>query len=214
MSILRRRRSLSAKDEGTTLIELLVVMVIFSIILGVITTTIISMLRQSQRENGLDNDLDASRKVVTLFDHSARYANAITTPGVGTDGSTYVEWQTGNTGLQQTCTQWRYVPTGGLMQYRTWQPPLSGLGAVTAPPWITAAIGMSQTGATPVWAITSGVKSDTSSIYDEREELTVTFTATSGSPSTSSSTQLTLTAINSAASSPPTPAVCTQVGRP
>jgi hypothetical protein len=203
-----------AGDEGTTLVELIVVMIIFSIILGIITTAIATMLHQSQKESGLDNDLDASRKVVTLLDHSTRYANAITLPGTGTDGSLYVEWQTGNAGQQQTCTQWRYVPTGGMMQYRTWQPPLSGIGTVTPTGWATAAIGITPVGSAPLFAITSGSSSLTSSKYDAREELAVQFTATSGVPSTSSSTQVTLTAINSSSSSPPLAATCTQVGRP
>jgi type II secretory pathway component PulJ len=207
-------RGLRKSDEGTSLIELLVVAIIFTIILGIITTAIVNMFRQSQKETGQDNNLDAARKVISMLDRSVRFANAVTLPGTGTDGSLYVEWQSGNSGQQQTCTQWRYVPGTGQMQWRTWQPPISGLGTVTATGWATAATGMSQIGTTPVFAITSGTKTSTSSTSDTREELAVSFTGTSGSPSTSSASQVTITAINTTTSVPPTTATCTQVGRP
>jgi prepilin-type N-terminal cleavage/methylation domain-containing protein len=208
------RRARRAGDQGTSLIELMVVMIIFTIILGIITSAIINMERQGQRENGQANDLDAARKVVNLLDYSARFANAVTLPGTGTDGSLYVEWQSGNTGQQQTCTQWRYVPTGGMLQYRSWQPPLSGIGTVTPSGWATAATGISQVGATPVFSITSGTKSQTSSKLDTKEELAVQFNAASGVPSMNVATQITLTAINTSSQSPPLTATCTQVGRP
>jgi type II secretory pathway pseudopilin PulG len=202
-----RRRSRNS-DEGTSLIELLVVMIIFTMIMAIITTAIVNMVHQSQKESGQTNNLNASRKVITLLDHSVRYANAITLPGTGTDGNTYVEFRTGNTGQQQTCTQWRYVTVGGKLQWRTWQPPLSGTGTVTATGWATAAIGISKVGATPIFSVSP------SSSADAKEELDVTFTSTSGAPVTSSASQDTITAINSSSPSPPTTATCTEVGRP
>ena len=204
----RLRDRIRHSDEGTSLIELLVVMIIFTMIMAIITTAIVNMMRESRRQTGQSNDMSAARKVVTLLDHSARYANAITTPGTGTDGNLYVEFQTGNTGQQQTCTQWRYVSTTGKLQWRTWQPPLSGIGTVTAGNWSTAATGISKVGSTPVFSISP------TSTADSKEELTVTFTASSGAPSTSSASQLTLTAINSTSDTAPTTATCTQVGRP
>lgn len=202
------RRRLRNSDEGTSLIELLVVMIIFTMIMAIITTAIVNMVHQSQKESGQSNNLNSSRKVIEMFDHSVRYANAITTPGTGTDGSYYVEFRTGNTGQQQTCTQWRFVPTGGKMQWRTWQPPLSGLGSVTATSWSTAAIGMSKVGVAQVFSIAP------SSAADTKEELVVQFTATSGAPPTSSTSQVTITAINSPSPIAPTTATCTEVGRP
>jgi Tfp pilus assembly protein PilW len=202
------RRRLRNSDEGTSLIELLVVSIVFMMILAIITSAILTMTRQTQTETGQANNLDASRKVISLLDHSVRYANAVTAPGTGTDGSYYVEWQTGNAGQQQTCTQWRWVPATGAMQWRTWQPPLTPPGSVTATAWATAALGFSQVGATPIFSVGASNAADT------KEELTVQFTATSGVRPTSSANQVTLTAINSATSSPPTTATCTQVGRP
>jgi type II secretory pathway pseudopilin PulG len=201
----RRRRN---SDEGTSLIELLVVMIVFTMIMAIITSAIVNMVHQSQRESGQTNDLNAARKVITLLDHSVRYANAITAPGVGTDGNYYVEFQTGNTLQQQTCTQWRYVAVGGKLQWRTWQPPLTGLFTGSATTWATAAIGMTPVGSTPIFTIVQ------SSALNSREELNVMFTATSGAPPTSSTSQVTLTAINSPTAIPPVTATCTQVGRP
>jgi type II secretory pathway pseudopilin PulG len=202
------RRRLRNSDEGTSLIELLVVMIVFTMIMAIITSAIVNMIHQSQKESGQTNDLNASRKVITLLDHSVRYANAITAPGVGTDGNYYVEFQTGNTGQQQTCTQWRYVSAGGKLQWRTWQPPLTGVFTGSATAWSTAAIGMTQVGSTPIFTIAP------SSSIDSREELNVQFTATSGAPPSSSNSQVTLTAINSQANVPPLTPTCTQVGRP
>lgn len=203
------RRSRARGDDGVTLVEMLVSMLIFSIILGIITTAIVAMLHQEQKESGQANDLDASRKVIEALDHSVRYANAITTPGTGADGSDYVEWQSGNVGQQQTCSQWRYVPSSGMFESRTWQPPLSGVGSVTATAWVVEAVGMSQVGSTPVFSIAPSSPSST------KEELDVTFQSTSGAPATTSASQVSLTAINSTSSSAPTGvnAVCTQVGR-
>jgi Tfp pilus assembly protein PilE len=202
------------QDAGTTLVEMLVVMIVFTIILGIITSAIIAMLHQQQKENGQANNLDASRKVIEALDHSTRYANAITSPGTGTDGGSYVEWQVGNAGQQQTCYQWRYEPSTGYLQSRSWQPPLTGSGSVTPTGWSTEATGISLTGATPIWSITPALAADVSA--NTKEQLTVSFTSTSGTPSSSSASQVTLTAINSTSEAAPTgaSAVCTQVGRP
>jgi Tfp pilus assembly protein PilW len=197
------RGRLRNSDEGTSLIELLVVMIVFTMILAIITSAIITMQRQTQTETGQANNLDASRKVIELLDRSVRYANGITAPGIGTDGSLYVEWETGNAGQQQTCTQWRWVSVGGAMQWRTWK-----VGINTPTSWATAAIGMSQVGATPIFSIAASNAATT------KEELAVLFTATSGPRPASSVSEVTLTAINSATSSPPTTAICTGVGRP
>lgn len=203
-----RRRS-PATDAGFTLVEMLVSMIVFAIILGIITTAIVTMMRQTQRQSGQADNLDASRKVIEMLDHSVRYANAVSQPGTGTDGSYYVEWQSGNTNQQQTCTQWRYVPSGGQLQQRTWQPPLSGVGTVTPGPWATEAVRMSPVGSTPIFSL-STTPSNT------KEELDVQFTASNGAPSTSSVSQVSLTAINSTSATAPTGvnAICTQVGRP
>lgn len=210
--MLSMHRSRRESDAGFTLIELMIVTVIFGIILAIVTGAIVTMLHQEQRESGQANNLDASRKVIQSLDHSVRYANAITTPGTGTDGSYYVEWQTGNVGQQQTCTQWRWVPAGGKLQWRTWLPPLTGSATPTATAWAVEAIGIGKVGTTPIFAFPSATQMTTNA----KEQLVVNFTSTSGAPSTTASSQVSLTAINSTSSSAPTAGngICTQIGRP
>jgi type II secretory pathway pseudopilin PulG len=206
MHRVRRRRS-ERRDTGTTLIELLVVMIVFSIIMGTITTAVVVMLKQQQRQTITGNDMDAGRKLIELLDRQVRYANAINTPGTGTDGNFYVEWRSGNGGQQQTCTQWRYVPTTGRVEQRSWQPPLAGNGSVTATSWVPLAFNVKLIGATPVWSITP------TSALSSHEELTMVFAVSSGTPAVTTNNQVTLTAINSTGSAAPT-ALCQEVGRP
>jgi prepilin-type N-terminal cleavage/methylation domain-containing protein len=210
-----------AEDSGVSLVETIVAMMIFAIILTVITASIVTMLKQQRKQTSQTDDLNAARNVIEMLDHQVRYANALTTPGTGTDGSTYVEFRSGYDDLQQTCTQWRYVPTSGAMQYRTWLPPLTGSGSVTAGSWSTAGTGFTVVGTTPIFSIappttTSSGTQTAQTNADTHYQLTVTFNVSSGSPSVTSQSQVTITAINSTRSpiSPTPPSVCTEIGRP
>lgn len=207
-------------DQGYTLVELLVSSAIFLIIVGVVATSLIAMLRTSDRENGQTNDLDAARNVLSLLDHSARYANAVTAPGTGTGGSYYVEYRTGNEGQQQTCYQWRFVPSSGKIQERTWEPPMTYVTGSTVTPsgWATRATGASLVGATPIWQLnpTSGNSIDSAAADADRVTLAVEFNVTQGAPAQTQQFQTSLTAINSSSSQPT--AVCdaadSGIGRP
>ncbi|HEX3824344.1 MAG TPA: prepilin-type N-terminal cleavage/methylation domain-containing protein [Mycobacteriales bacterium] len=218
----RTRRG--ANEAGISLVEVLVSTLIFGIIVSIITASIVAMLRQERTQNSQTTNLDAARSVITKLDHQARYANAVSTPGTGTDGSYYVEFQTGNTSQQQTCTQWRYVPVGGTVQYRTWQPPLGGSGSSTASAWSTVGTGFSlipSTPATQIWTLgptVTGPLASSSTAYstDSHYQLLVDFDASNGTPKETAQSQVAITAINSTrnAASPTPPAVCTQNGRP
>ena len=138
-------------------------------------------MRQERKETGQTNNLNSSRKVIALLDHSVRYANAVTAPGTGTDGSYYFEFQTGNAGQQQTCTQWRWVPTGGTMQWRTWQPPLTGSWNGDADRLGDRRDRHQPGRRTPIFSDRASNRRRT-----PRKQLNVQFNATSGSPPTSS----------------------------
>jgi prepilin-type N-terminal cleavage/methylation domain-containing protein len=194
-------------DRGSTLVELIVVMAVFGIFITLFTASTTSMFGQLRRQQGTTDNLDVSRKVILLLDKQVRYANFIATPGTGTDGNTYVEWRTGNKGQQQQCTQWRYITTTNQLQYRTWLPPLSGVGTVAATSWVTEAAGISPKTGTPLWSITP------TSANANREALTVTFVATHGKPAKSTTSQVSLTGLNTP-SAAPTGATCTEVSRP
>jgi prepilin-type N-terminal cleavage/methylation domain-containing protein len=217
----RERRT--SNDEGVSLVEVLVATLIFGIILSIITASIVAMLRQERTQNSQTTDLNSARKVITMLDHQVRYANAVTTPGTGTDGSFYVEFRTGNTNLQQTCTQWRYVPTGGVMQYRTWKPLFLSAGSTTPSAWATAGVGFTPVTGVPVFALAqSSLLSQTSTqltaqaAADTHFQLAVAFNATTGSPAVTTESAVTITAINSTRTpaAPTPPAVCTENGRP
>jgi prepilin-type N-terminal cleavage/methylation domain-containing protein len=208
MTWLRDRVARDNDEAGFTLIELIVVMSIFSMILVIITGTIVGMLTQTRRETGTSDNLDGQRRVIETLDRSVRFASDINTPGTGSDGGLYVEYEVGNSGQQQTCYQYRWEPSTQVIQSRTWQPPLNGGGSVTATSWATVASGITQYNGLPVFsmgAVTGAV----------HEELDIQFTIThQEGPARSSQASVALTAINSAEAVPVSPAVCNEVGRP
>jgi type II secretory pathway pseudopilin PulG len=207
--IQRLRSQEHPNDAGVSLIELIVSMGIFVSIMGIITAAVMSMMGQTRKELGQSDNLDSARKIIQNLDQSVRYANAVTTPGTGTDGAYYVEYRTGNTGQQQTCWQWRYVPSTSLVQVRHWLPPVAGVGSTSPTAWVLEGTGISLVGATPIWSITPNPP-----VPDNvHQELIVSFNASHGAPVTSQANQVTLTAINTASSSPLS-SVCNEVGRP
>jgi prepilin-type N-terminal cleavage/methylation domain-containing protein len=216
MTAIRRVRR--TDDAGYTLTELLVSMGIFAVLLALVAASTTTMFGSLRKQTGQTDNLDNSRKVIQLLDKQVRYASAVNTPGTGTDGSLYVEWQSGNTGQLQTCYQWRWVPSTKLLQYRTY----SFLSATpdtitTQQTWVTEGNGISQSGSTPVFSITYAVVSpppSPSPVVASHELLTVTFVSTHGNPAKSTTSNVSLTAANSATSSAPTTAVCGQHGRP
>jgi prepilin-type N-terminal cleavage/methylation domain-containing protein len=197
-------------DRGVTLIELLVTMGVFTVFLALITVSTTQMFGAMRKHQGIADNLDESRNIVLRLDKQFRYANAVIAPGTGTDGNSYVEWRSGNVGQPQTCTQWRLTVSTKQMQYRTWQPPLTGVGTVTASAWTTVADGISAKAGTPVWSLSQSIVATGAST---RQQLTVTFLATNGKPSRTSTSQFALTAQNTKTSTAPT-GICNEVGRP
>jgi len=195
-------------ESGFSLIELIVATSIFLMVLGIITAAVVSMMSQTRRESGLSDNLDSARKIFQNLDKTARYANDITTPGTGTDGGYYVEYRTGNTSQQQTCWQWRYTPSTGVVDERHWLPPLAGNGSTTPTAWIQEGNGVSLSGATPIWSISAYSGSS------NHQTLTAVFKTThGGGPAISQTNQETFTAINTTSASPLS-SICNEVGRP
>jgi prepilin-type N-terminal cleavage/methylation domain-containing protein len=110
-------------DQGFTLVELLATAALFSVFLLIFGAAVDVMYKDVRKQQGSSDGLDANRKAVQLLDKQIRYANAVTNPGLGTDGNPYVEWRSGNTGQSQTCTQWRLNQTTHFLQWRTWTVP-------------------------------------------------------------------------------------------
>jgi prepilin-type N-terminal cleavage/methylation domain-containing protein len=212
MTAIRRvLRRVHRDERGYSLTELLVSMAIFAILLALITAATISMFSSLRRQTGQTDNLDNSRKVITLLDKQVRYANAVNTPGTGTDGNFYVEWRTGNLNQQQTCYQWRWVTAAKTLEWRTWQPDLfGGAGTPVASAWVPEGNGVSKSGATPIFSITP----DTAAVTTSRELLTITFVSTHGKPAKSTTSKVSITAANTTSSSAPASALCNEHGRP
>ncbi|MDP9164908.1 MAG: prepilin-type N-terminal cleavage/methylation domain-containing protein [Actinomycetota bacterium] len=199
-------------DGGFTLLELLVSAMIFSIFIAIFATATTTMLADVRKEQGNANELDANRKVLALLDRQARYANAINTPGIGTDSNPYVEWREGDIGAQQTCYQWRLNVSARQLQYRTWQPPVppATTPAATATAWSTQAVTIDPPsgGTSAVFVLAPG-----GALISGRQQLSVTFIDKQGNPYSRTATQVSLTGQNTTSTTPPS-GVCTEIGRP
>ena len=217
MRVIRDRLADRQDGEGFTLVELLVSMFLFVIVLALVASATLVMEHGLRKSQGQSDNLDASRKVLLLLDRQVRYANAITQPGVGaTPTATYVEWQSGDTNQQQTCTQWRFDSAAGTLAYRTWPVPTVTGAPVTPTGWVTEAFGVSRVGSAPVFTTTAlpvgaVVPSGTTASH---ASVSVAFALKHGArPSTTSASQVTLTAVNTTSLATPS-AVCNQVTRP
>ncbi len=207
-----RRRHL---DEGYTLTELLVSMAIFGILLSLVAAATMMMSHDLTRQTGQTDNLDRSRKIMSVLDKQARYANAINNPATGTDGNLYVEWRSGNTNQQQTCYQWRWVTSKHTLQYRKWLEPFGASSNTTPTAWAPVGDGVYQSGSTQIFAISSPfVQTPPPPTGPSREVLTVTFVSKHGNPVSSQFNQASWTAFNSSGAVAPGNPVCKENGEP
>jgi len=131
-------RSVRRDDSGLTLTEMLVAMVIFSIVVAVAMAGTVIMTRSTVRADVVADSGDSLRTVFQRFDKQVRYAEAINFPGTGTSGARYVEFRVSekvSATHQPICTQWRWVPTTGQLQMRSWVDAVTP----TVPAWKTVA---------------------------------------------------------------------------
>jgi type II secretory pathway pseudopilin PulG len=220
MSTVPLRTSRSEGERGDTLIETMIVMIIFTMILGIVTSAIVSMMRQVDKQTGLADTLSNSRKAIETLDGQVRFANAVTTPGTGTSGDTYVEFRTVQNDQTQLCTQWRYDIAAKGLQYRTWQPPASPPGTVTPTSWTTTALSVTPVSGVPVFSLTPPPgtvlpsPSPGASIPLPHQSLYIDFVTSDGAPVQTSSSQVGITAINSTLGVSTNNTVCQEAGRP
>ena len=196
------------RSAGFTLVELLVAMVILSIFFAVFTSVTVRLFHSTINQQARSGNVDANRLVVQVLDRQVRYANAVNTP-VDASGSSYVEWRSGSQGRQQTCLQWR-VTAGGLMQHRSWLPPLTVASPGAVPTaWSTVANGVLPTGAEPIFSITPPAGAGTT-----KQQLFVSFSTRRGVKPVATPTSVSFTAVNTPGSTPPATPVCLEGGRP
>jgi len=211
---LARARREQRSDEGFTLMELLVAIGLLSILMAIVTAALVSMFQTVRKQQNQADAIDQIRFVVDKLDKSVRYANAINTPGAGsTAGTLYVEWRIGNltgaTNYSQTCNQWRFDSTNGLLQSRTWT---EGTSGSTLTSWFTQADHIVQHGSTAVFVLP--ISTIQGAGAPAKQQLQIAFDATVGTQqSTTRSTQLTLTAANTTSASVAA-GKCTDVSRP
>jgi prepilin-type N-terminal cleavage/methylation domain-containing protein len=207
-----RDRRLAAEDDGSaglTLVELLVAMVILSIFFGVFGAVATRLFDSTMNQQARSANLDSNRMVVLKLDRQVRYANAVNTP-VTHNASQYVEWRSGSSGQQQTCVQWR-VTTAGLVQRRSWLPPLTAISPAPVPTaWQMVATGVVTAGTGPVFSLTSPVSTVASL---RKQQLTMSFSTRSGVRPVTTPTKVAFTALNTRSSSPPATPVCQEVAR-
>lgn len=94
------------------------------IFMAVVLTTTVTLAQSATRAQLTAEASNASLVVFGSFDRQARYADAINVPGTGASGARYVEFRTpGNSSASgvTTCTQWRFVPSLGRLESRSWQ---------------------------------------------------------------------------------------------
>lgn len=210
------RRGHDDRDAGVTLVEQLVAMVIFLIVAAIVTSAVISMFKTQQRVSAQNDNLNTARKIQQTLDLEARYADAVTTPGTGTDGSTYVEWQQVNSSAEAPkCYQWRYVPSSGLVQQRSWYESYNSSGVTGLKSWNTLASGVTTTDSTPIFQLgpynTVDSQVSTTGQVQGHQQLTMTFTATHAGRSLDQA--ITITAINSVIAPAVASSTCAEEGR-
>ncbi len=105
-----------------TLVELIVAMGIFTVVIAVFMSGVVVMTKDTARAQSVADAGDEVRRVFQRLDKEVRYASAINMPGTGTSGAYYVEYlmTAVEAGTQPTCIQWRYVPSSGTVQRRSW----------------------------------------------------------------------------------------------
>ncbi len=203
------RRPSRREDEGFSIIELLVSIMLFSVVISVFIGATNSMFSSLRKQQGVADAADGNRRAFLLLEKQVRYASAINTPGLGTDGKYYVEWQAPNSAAQQTCVQWRLDPSLSKLQWRTWV--ITG-GSVTAPAWTTVATGVVNdvNATTKPFALRSTTSAGVTLNY---QQLQVHLESARNKPAGKAVTDTAFTALNTPNSAAPSPAVCQQVPR-
>lgn len=212
------RRITRRDDAGVTLVEMMVAISLLMVVSTIFTATFTDLQRGVRKQNGFVDAAAGARRAFALLDRQVRYANTITVPGTDGAGNLYVEWQSGNPGTTQTCTQWRAVVTSGQLQQRSWTVPGNG-GAVAAPAWQTVLGGVVLTGQPAVFSTELQLASAPDAVRVpasanlQFRQLGVVLTVQAGLPVGSASTSTTFTAANSSTASAPAATTCNQVAR-
>ncbi len=205
---LRQAPASRASDGGFTLIESLVAMVIFVVAMSVIAAAVEAMTTNMRQITGVSLATDHTRLAFQRLDKQVRYANAISTPGPGTDGTgwyvelrlNYEEGPGASNRNRNECRQWRLLDRQ--LQTRSWlvkRPDAPNESADPASAWRTVSTGVvNPVTEQPFSDVTSGLAGEslyrglTVDLQTEhsarpkgRAQLKATFFARNASPSSS-----------------------------
>jgi type II secretory pathway pseudopilin PulG len=187
-------------EAGTTLMEMVIGMTIMAIFMSMFTTAVVIMTQTANKVDSVTVSATQANLAFLKLDKLIRYASAISTPGTGSSGDTYVEVLLTNTGAAQ-CTQLRVDPPSQQLQQRGWGVDSNG-NATAASSWLPLASGV--TGGRFV------IPAAGASLY---QQLQITLSTSSGNTSPSTANRsMTFTAINSNLNQ--NASVCQQWGRP
>lgn len=119
-----RKRLRGTADSGFSLVELMVAMAIFTVFLTIVISSVVAITRASSKVQTTARTTSAELVVFQRLDREVRYSDSVNFPGVGSaTGDVYVEFRipaSSTVNNVTLCTQWRYDPTAGVIQSRTW----------------------------------------------------------------------------------------------
>jgi hypothetical protein len=102
----------------------MVAMLVFSVFLAIVISSVVSITRASTKVQTTARTTSSELVVFDRLDRQVRYSDSINFPGVGlTSGDMYVEFRipaSSTVNNVTLCTQWRYVPSTGVIQSQTW----------------------------------------------------------------------------------------------
>ncbi len=192
-------------DAGFTLVETGVAMIMLGLVLAVFVRAVGLMTSVTTRATTTGTTVTQARAASDTLGRQLATATATNTP-VLVNGNWYLEFSTDavKAGSDRLCTQWRYQPAGGLLQYRTWS-----TVSLTAGAWVMVSNAVANDAATqPPFTV---YPSDSSFLLP-RVAVDLRLRTSVGSVV---QTQGQFTLRNSLDAPPPGPStVCTQLGRP
>ena len=194
-------------DDGTTLMELVVGMAIMALFMGMFTGAVVMMNSALNKAQAVNSSSTQLNNAFLALDRTVRYAAAISTPGVGPSGDSYVEIRTLASGSEK-CTQLQADVATKQLRRRTWDVPLVG----GTPAWVPVASEITN------GAVTSGADKPfqlkTAGRNVTLQQLAVNLVSSSGfgTAQTPSRSSFSFTALNSTIPVPVAP-ICQQQGR-
>ncbi|WP_033341367.1 PulJ/GspJ family protein [Catenuloplanes japonicus] len=186
------------RDAGITMIEMVVVMAIMSVLMVLFTSSVVTIYRTFNKVDATNAAQEQVNNVFLRLDKEVRYAQAVSTPLIGTTVSAVEYMMAPPPGVSNpTCVQLRLRTDTGQLQQRSWVD-----GTTPSGGWVTLLSGVApaKDGVTtkPAFSLV------TPSAEQDYQRLRLNFTTTGGGAggSTSRITDITFTALNTTGTSP------------